>query len=104
MKQDTELTVLAESPVAGVFLAIAEEGKKIFVAGHPEYDRYTLDNEYHRDLNKGLPIQMPEGYYINDDPNKGVRLRWRAHANLLFTNWLNYYVYQETPYRIEDIK
>lgn len=99
-----ELTLLSESDRSGVHLVMARGGREFFVTGHSEYSPMTLDTEYHRDLDKGLPIQMPEGYYINDDPNKGVRLRWRAHANLLFTNWLNYYVYQETPYRIEDIK
>jgi len=93
-----ELTVLAESEAAGVFLAIAEEGKKIFVTGHPEYDRYTLNNEYFRDLNKGLPIQVPYNYYPNDNPNEKPLLQWRSHSNNLYSNWLNYYVYQVTPY------
>lgn len=97
-----ELTVLAESPAAGVFLAIAENGKKIFVNGHPEYDRYTLDNEYHRDLNKGLPIHIPYNYYPNDDPNERPLLQWRAHSNNLYSNWLNYYVYQVTPYELNE--
>lgn len=93
-----ELTVLAESPVAGVFLAIAEAGKKIFVAGHPEYDRYTLNHEYHRDLDKGLPIGIPYNYYPNDNPEARPLLQWRGHSNNLYSNWLNYYVYQMTPY------
>ncbi len=95
-----ELTVLAESDAAGVFLAIAEEGKKIFVNGHPEYDRYTLNNEYFRDLNKGLPIQVPYNYYPEDDPQKKPLLQWRSHSNNLYSNWLNYYVYQMTPYEL----
>lgn len=95
-----ELTVLAESPVAGVYLAIAQEGKKIFVAGHPEYDRYTLHNEYNRDLSKGLPIQVPYNYYPNDDPQEKPLLQWRSHSNNLYSNWLNYYVYQMTPYEL----
>lgn len=99
-----ELTVLAESPAAGVFLAIAENGKKIFVNGHPEYDRYTLNNEYYRDLNKGLPIQVPYNYYPDDDPKQKPLLQWRSHSNNLYSNWLNYYVYQATPYDIRDIK
>ena len=99
-----ELTVLAESPVAGVFLAIAENGKKIFVNGHPEYDRYTLNNEYYRDLNKGLPIQVPYNYYPDDDPQQKPLLQWRSHSNNLYSNWLNYYVYQTTPYDIRDIQ
>ncbi len=93
-----ELTVLAESPEAGVFLAIAEGGKKIFVTGHPEYDRYTLNNEYYRDLNKGLPIQIPYNYYPGDNPEERPLLQWRGHSNSLYSNWLNYYVYQVTPY------
>ena len=94
------LKVLAESPVAGVYLAIAEGGKKIFVTGHPEYDRYTLNNEYHRDLNKGLPIQVPYNYYPNDNPEERPLLQWRSHSNNLYSNWLNYYVYQVTPYEL----
>ncbi|MFT3985827.1 MAG: homoserine O-succinyltransferase [Lachnospiraceae bacterium] len=95
-----ELTVLAESEKAGVFLAIAEEGKQIFVMGHPEYDRITLDKEYKRDVEKGLPIEVPENYYENNDPSKRPRLQWRSHANNLYTNWLNYYVYQVTPFEL----
>lgn len=95
-----ELTVLAESPVAGVFLAIAEDGKKIFVNGHPEYDRYTLRNEYVRDLNKGLPIQIPYNYFPDDNPEEKPLLQWRSHSNNLYSNWLNYYVYQATPYEL----
>ena len=95
-----ELTVLAESPVAGVFLAIAQEGKKIFVTGHPEYDRYTLRNEYERDLGKGLPIQVPYNYFPDDDPQQKPLLQWRSHSNNLYSNWLNYYVYQVTPYEL----
>ena len=95
-----ELTVLAESEAAGVFLAIAEDGKKIFVNGHPEYDRYTLQNEYFRDLNKGLPIQVPYNYYPDDNPDNKPLLQWRSHSNNLYSNWLNYYVYQMTPYEL----
>lgn len=93
-----ELTILAESEEAGVFLAIAEGGKKVFLNGHPEYDRYTLDKEYHRDLDKGLPIHIPYNYYPNDDPNQKPLLQWRSHSNNIYSNWLNYYVYQSTPY------
>jgi len=95
-----EVTVLAEGEEAGVFLAIAEDGKKIFVNGHPEYDRYTLHNEYYRDLNKGLPIHVPYNYYPDDDPTEKPLLQWRSHSNNLYTNWLNYYVYQVTPYEL----
>ena len=94
------LTVLAESEEAGVLLAIAEEGKKIFVNGHPEYDRYTLNNEYYRDINKGLEIEVPYNYYPNDNPEEKPLLQWRSHSNNLYSNWLNYYVYQNTPYEL----
>ena len=96
-----ELTVLAESKEAGVFLAMAENGRKIFVMGHPEYDRVTLDGEYKRDLSKGLPIDMPKNYYPDDDSSRRPLLQWRSHANNLYTNWLNYYVYQTTPYDLD---
>lgn len=92
------LTVLAESDEAGLLLAMADEGRKIFVMGHPEYDRVTLDGEYKRDLGKGLPIEMPKNYYKDNNPDNIPSLMWRAHANNLYTNWLNYYVYQTTPY------
>ena len=97
-----DLTVLAESPVAGVYLAMAQEGRKIFVTGHPEYDRYSLNNEYYRDLNKGLPIQVPYNYYPGDDPKEKPLLQWRSHSNNLYSNWLNYYVYQVTPYELKE--
>ena len=93
-----DLTVRAECEEAGLVLAMAEGGRKIFVMGHPEYDRVTLDGEYKRDLAKGLPIEIPKNYYKDDDPNNKPLLTWRAHANNLYTNWLNYYVYQSTPY------
>ncbi len=93
-----ELTVLAESEEAGLFLAMAQEGRQIFVMGHPEYDRITLDGEYKRDLGKGLDIEIPVNYYQDNDPENKPLLMWRAHANNLYTNWLNYYVYQCTPY------
>ena len=93
-----KITVLAESDEAGVFLAYAENGKKIFVNGHPEYDRFTLDAEYKRDLGKGLLIHIPRNYYPEDNPENRPSLQWRSHSNNLYTNWLNYYVYQVTPY------
>lgn len=95
-----QLMVLAESPDAGVFLAIANNGRQIFVMGHPEYDRMTLHNEYIRDKNKGLPIHVPYHYYPGDDDTKRPYLQWRSHCNDLYSNWLNYYVYQETPYEL----
>ena len=99
-----ELTLLSESKEAGVYMAMARGGREFFVTGHSEYSPLTLDTEYRRDLDKGLPIEIPRNYYIDDDPEKGPLVRWRAHANLLFSNWLNYFVYQETPYNINDIK
>lgn len=93
-----KLTILAESEEAGVFIVIAEEGKQIFVMGHPEYDRVTLDKEYKRDVARGLDTELPKHYYTEDQPDTKPNLVWRAHANAMYTNWLNYYVYQVTPY------
>lgn len=93
-----DLTILAESDMAGVFVAIGKEGKHIFVLGHPEYDRETLDIEYKRDRDKGLDIEIPYNYYPDNNPDNPPLLTWRAHSNALYTNWLNYYVYQGTPY------
>jgi len=98
-----ELSLIAESPISGVSMVMAREGREIYITGHSEYSPYTLDTEYKRDLGKGLPIQMPYNYYKDDDPTKEPLVTWRAHGNLLFQNWLNYYVYQETPYNIDDI-
>ncbi|MDD2981220.1 MAG: homoserine O-succinyltransferase [Hespellia sp.] len=98
IEADERITILASSEQAGVFLCMAEEGKQIFVMGHPEYDRITLDTEYKRDKAKGMDIKMPVNYYPDDDPENKPVLTWRAHANNLYTNWLNYYVYQATPY------
>lgn len=99
-----ELDILSESPEAGVYMVMARGGREFFVTGHSEYSPYTLDGEYKRDLAKGLPIDMPRNYYRGDDPSQPPLVRWRAHANLLFSNWLNYYVYQETPYNINEIR
>ena len=99
-----ELTLLSESEESGVYMAMARGGREFFITGHSEYSPYTLNDEYMRDLGKGLPINKPRNYYRNNDPAQGPVVRWRGHANLLFTNWLNYYVYQETPFRREDIK
>ena len=98
IQKHPELTILAESVEAGVYLLLDTDGKKIFVMGHPEYDRVTLSNEYFRDKNKGLPITLPKNYFPGDDCKAKPKLQWRAHANNLYTNWLNYYVYQQTPY------
>ena len=98
-----ELTLIAEGDVSGVSMVMARGGREIFVTGHSEYSPMTLDTEYRRDLSKGLPIHMPVNYYTDDNPELPPLVTWRAHGNLMFTNWLNYYVYQETPYNVEDI-
>lgn len=98
-----ELTLIAESDESGVGIVMAREGREIFITGHGEYSPLTLDTEYRRDLAKGLPIKKPRHYYPNDDETQAPHVSWRAHANLLFTNWLNYYVYQETPFDINMI-
>lgn len=98
-----ELSLIAESPKSGVGMVMARGGREIFITGHSEYSPWTLDTEYKRDLAKGLPIKKPVNYYRNDDPSLPPLVTWRAHGNLLFQNWLNYYVYQETPYNIDDI-
>lgn len=101
IRANEQLVILAESEEAGVFLVMHKEGKQIFVMGHPEYDRVTLDGEYMRDKNKGLDIKVPKNYYKDDDCANKPLLTWRAHANNLYTNWINYYVYQSTPYEWE---
>ena len=97
------LKIISESDEAGVHIVMARNGRDFFITGHSEYSPLTLDTEYRRDLSKGLQIQMPKHYYKNDNPDEGPVVSWRATANLLYTNWLNYYVYQETPYNIDDI-
>ncbi len=103
IRKHPELMLLAESEEAGAFIVASEDGSKVFVFGHPEYDRMTLDAEYRRDVAKGLDISIPKNYYPDDDPSKKPELSWRAHANTLYTNWVNYYVYQNTPYDIGRI-
>lgn len=98
LEKDERIMILADSGEAGVFLCMAKEGRQIFVMGHPEYDRMTLDSEYKRDIGKGLDIQIPVNYYPEDNPENKPQLIWRSHANNLYSNWLNYYVYQVTPY------
>ena len=98
------LKLLSESRDAGVYMIVARGGREFFITGHSEYSPNTLHDEYMRDLQKGLPITVPQNYYPDNDASLPPLVRWRGHANLLFTNWLNYYVYQETPFRIEDIK
>lgn len=98
-----ELTILSESRESGVYMVVARGGRELFVTGHSEYSPYTLDTEYKRDLAKGLPIEMPVNYYNGNDANNAPLVRWRSTANLLFSNWLNYYVYQPTPFNIDEI-
>lgn len=98
------LEILAESDEAGVYLVARKDGRQVFVTGHSEYDPLTLKAEYDRDVAKGLAIRVPENYFPDDDPAKAPLIRWRGHANLLFTNWLNYCVYQETPYDLNELR
>jgi len=99
---EPRLTIQSETPQTGVFIVTARGGREIYVTGHLEYDPLTLDREYKRDVSKGLPIEIPKNYYPDDDPSKAPVVRWRAHANLFFDNWLNY-VYQETPFNLDDL-
>ena len=99
-----ELKILSSSDEAGVFVVSTEKGRQIFVTGHSEYDADTLKNEYLRDKNAGLPIDIPKNYFPDDDDTKEPIVRWRSCANLLYSNWLNYFVYQSTPYNIEEIE
>ena len=96
------LKVLADSDEAGIYVVLGDGGKEIFVMGHPEYDRLTLDQEYKRDIDKGIEPDLPVNYYPDDDCNRKPLLSWRSHANNLYTNWLNYYVYQITPYDLNE--
>ena len=98
-----KLKVLAVSKEAGLYICLSEGGKQVFVTGHPEYDRFTLDYEYKRDLGKGINPKMPKNYYPDDNPENKPLLQWRSHSINLYSNWLNYYVYQTTPYDIENI-
>lgn len=99
-----ELTILSESPESGVYMVMGRNGRELFITGHSEYSPNTLHEEYTRDKSKGLDIQIPRNYYLNDDPAQGVVVRWRSHANLMISNWLNYFVYQETPYDLTKIQ
>lgn len=98
-----ELTILVDSDNAGVYLIQDKQAGRLFICGHPEYSRMTLDAEYRRDLKKGINPELPVHYYRDDDPEKGPVFQWKAHAYLLFSNWLNYCVYQVTPYKIDEI-
>lgn len=99
-----ELSIIAESYESGVGIVMARDGREFFLTGHMEYNPDTLDKEYKRDMGKRDDVDMPQNYYRNDNPDDGPQVRWRAHANLLFQNWINYYVYQATPYDISLIK
>jgi homoserine O-succinyltransferase len=99
-----ELELVSESPQAGVYIVMTHEGRQIFVTGHSEYDPNTLKDEYERDVKKGLLIDLPVNYFLNNDPSKPPMVLWKSHANLLYYNWLNYYVYQATPFDINEIK
>ena len=107
LREDIEkvpaLKILASSDKAGVYALMNKEGRQIFITGHSEYDADTLEKEYLRDKNQGLPIHVPENYYPNDDDSQPPLVRWRGHGNLLYSNWLNYFVYQTTPYDIKTI-
>ena len=98
-----QLKILASSPEAGIYAIATDKGRQIFITGHSEYDAETLKLEYERDKKAGLPIDVPKNYFLDDDDTKPPRVTWRSHANLIYTNWLNYYVYQRTPYIIDDI-
>ncbi|MCH5210886.1 MAG: homoserine O-succinyltransferase [Oscillospiraceae bacterium] len=104
IKKVKALEILAESKEAGVYIVFTKGGRRIFVTGHSEYDANTLKDEYFRDLEKGKNPTVPKHYFPGDDPTKKPIVRWRSHANLLFSNWLNYFVYQITPYDIDSIK
>ncbi|MBR6278963.1 MAG: homoserine O-succinyltransferase [Bacteroidales bacterium] len=99
-----ELKLLSVSDEAGVYMVMAKGGRELFLIGHAEYNPLTLDSEYKRDIAKGLDIDIPKNYYPNNDSNMRPLVRWRSTANLMFSNWLNYFVYQETPYNIDDIR
>ena len=98
------LKILASSPEAGVFALSTKKGRQIFITGHPEYDAETLGREYWRDVNAGKPIEIPKNYYPDNDPNRAPVSTWRSSANLLYCNWLNYFVYQTTPFDLQKIK
>jgi len=103
IEKHSDLQILAESEDAGVYIVSDRIGRNLYITGHSEYDPFTLKAEYDRDVNKGLPIHVPKNYYPKDDPTQTPNVRWRGHANLLYVNWLNYYVYQSTPYDLNQI-
>lgn len=104
IKKVKDLKILSTSEEAGVYAVSTKKGKQIFITGHSEYDRDTLSQEYFRDLNENKPIEIPKNYFPDDNPKKTPMVSWRSHANLLYSNWLNYFVYQTTPYDIDKIR
>ncbi|QHI72554.1 homoserine O-acetyltransferase MetA [Aminipila terrae] len=104
IESHAEIRILAESEEAGPHILATDNGRQIFIMGHQEYDRETLGLEYYRDVQKGIPVDVPKNYFKEDQPGKDVIVRWRGHASMLFANWLNYYVYQETPYDLTQLK
>ena len=98
-----QLEILSESPESGVYIVVSKDGRQIYITGHSEYDANTLKDEYDRDVAKGETIDIPVNYFTNSDPSGEIIVSWRAHSNLLFNNWLNYYVYQETPYDLDKL-
>lgn len=105
IRKQPELEILSESEEAGVYIVVSRGGREFYITGHSEYSPITLHNEYTRDMNKGLDnVELPKNYYQDNDPTKPPVVKWRSHANLLFVNWLNYFVYQETPFDINEIK
>ncbi|MBW8323911.1 MAG: homoserine O-succinyltransferase [Prolixibacteraceae bacterium] len=103
IRKISELNIVSKSAESGVNMVMTPDGRQFFVTGHSEYSRYTLDTEYKRDVKKKLPIEIPANYYPDNDPEKEPLMRWRGHANLLISNWLNYYVYQETPFNLDNL-
>ena len=101
--KNADLEILAESEVSGIYIVASKDGRQIFVTGHSEYENDTLAKEYFRDIDKGLPIDIPQNYFKNDNPANEPIVKWRSNGNLLYVNWLNYYVYQETPYNLEHM-
>jgi homoserine O-succinyltransferase len=103
IEQHPELRILASSEEAGIYAVSTKKGRQIFITGHSEYDPLTLQAEYLRDVSQGKPIHVPNNYYPDDDPTREPIVRWRAHANLIYSNWLNYFVYQTTPFDVKKI-
>ena len=104
VRSNRKLKILCASQEAGPYIITNRSGRRVFITGHPEYEKDTLRNEYLRDIGRGLNIKPPRNYFVDDDPTGNIRMTWQGHANLLFRNWLNYYVYQKTPYDVDTMK